>query len=74
LKRTTVTIVKKLPEDNPHLDLTILGKSNYFIGNCISSFSAFVKRERDLLGLPSMFWGYPPRPGGQSRLKKHDEL
>lgn len=57
-KKISVT-AHKLPEDNPHLDLAILGRSNHFIGNCVSSFSAFVKRERDINGFPSSFWAFP---------------
>lgn len=45
-----------MDEKNPHLDLIILEKSNHFIGNCISSFSAFVIRSRNVRSFPSSFW------------------
>ena len=65
-QRTKITKVVKLEEENPHLDLAILGRSSIFVGNCVSSYSAFVKRERDVNELPSMFFGFP--------IQKHDEL
>lgn len=58
LQRMKIKVFKH-SESNPHVDLAILGKSNHFIGNCISSFSAFVKRERDVNGFPSSFWAFP---------------
>lgn len=68
LHRFDVTVLK-LNTSDPHLDLAVLGQANYFIGNCVSSYSAFVKRERDSRGLPSEFWSFPRR-----KKEKHEEL
>lgn len=57
-KKMSVT-AHKLPVDDPHLDLAVLGLANHFVGNCVSSYTAFVKRQRDVSGFPSSFWAYP---------------
>ncbi|XP_065576183.1 GDP-fucose protein O-fucosyltransferase 1-like [Artemia franciscana] len=73
-KRMNVS-VHRMPNPVPQVDLAILGRSNYFIANCISSFSAFAKRERDIKGIPSGFWAFPQKPQNiQNSSSRSDEL
>ena len=69
----TVRVVRT-DGDDPHLDLAVLGRANFFLGNCVSSFSAFVKRERDAMGFPSGFWAFPTEKKEWKRGADHDEL
>lgn len=48
--------VKHLDPWLPVIDVAMLAHANYFIGNCVSSFTSIVKRARDVQGLPSAFW------------------
>jgi peptide-O-fucosyltransferase len=50
--------VKHLDPWLPVIDVAMLAHANYFIGNCVSSFTSIVKRARDVNGLPSAFWSF----------------
>ena len=52
-----ISVVRRSPPD-PQVDLAILSQSHHFIGNCISSFTAIVKRDRDINNKASSFWNY----------------
>ena len=58
--------VVKYEPASPHIDLAILGKADYHIGNCVSTFSAFAVRERRINDKPVSFWAFPDM--------SHDEL
>lgn len=67
----------RYPQSNPHVDLAILGMSNHLIANCISSFSAFAVREREINGLPTTFWGFSENEQNSIKKKestRHEEL
>lgn len=60
-KAVKVKVINRVPAE-PHVDLAILAKSDHYIANCVSSFSAFAKRERDIVGKPTSFWAFTPKP------------
>lgn len=73
LHRMKVSVVR-LTTSDPILDLAVLIESNHFIGNCVSSFSAFVKRSRDAIGFKSTFWAFPADKAQRRKQQEHEEL
>ena len=57
-----ITVEK--PWQKPFIELAIHSKSDLFIANCVSSFSAFAVKRRRVNNLPVRFWG----------VYSHDEL
>lgn len=70
LQKIGVRAFRRDPDD-PHVSLAILAQSTYYLGNCVSSFSAFAKRERDASGLPSGFWAWDEDGGTNEEKKKN---
>lgn len=66
LKRMKIKAFR-MHERSPHLDLIVLERANLFIGNCISSFSAFVIRSRNIRTFPSSFWAHDNGTDVESR-------
>ncbi len=52
--------------NSPHLDLAVLGRADHYIGNCVSTFSAFATRERLVNNMSTDFWAF--------EFPSHDEL
>ena len=44
-------------QSKPQLDLCILERSAVFLANCVSSFSSFVRRSRDVAAKPTFYFG-----------------
>ena len=63
-----------LNSNRPELDLLLLGKADFFVGNCVSAFSAFVKSERDVSGKLSEFFALEELKSDVIRMNRRIEL
>ncbi|XP_064649700.1 GDP-fucose protein O-fucosyltransferase 1-like [Lineus longissimus] len=74
LKSLKIKVIRYEPS-SPHLDLYLLAQADHFIANCVSTFSSFAKRERDINGRASSFWAYPhPSKEKSKPVQDHDEF
>lgn len=58
LKSLGVKIVKYPQAFSLYVEAAILQSADHFIGNCVSSVSSLIKRERDLRKKPTSYWGF----------------
>lgn len=69
LSKTGLQLVK-YDEDYPIADLAILSMADVFIGNCVSTFTSFVIRHREVQGMPNYFFAFD----NQHTKIVHDDL
>ncbi|XP_072170304.1 GDP-fucose protein O-fucosyltransferase 1-like isoform X1 [Diadema setosum] len=62
--------VVTLDPEKPQSDMYVLGEADHFLGNCVSAFTAFVRRHRDEAGLGTSYLGMSKR----NKYTVHDEF
>lgn len=64
-----VEVVRPFLGLTPQLELAILGRADFAILNCVSSFSAVAARERHVRRLPTEFWAFGRDPFGDNHFR-----